>query len=244
MFTGESPVLARYYSLPTPNPDVMEPKKHASSDVHRYRGVLFSTGLICSLIIVVVAFHWQVQKVTVEPRYEYPDDPEPLFMVKSTTHTPREQTAVPTPRQVDPAVQIAEADPGEISLPAPEVHLDNIEPAAIDLQVEEPLEVLDWSDEMPMPEGGYEAFYKLLREEMQYPRKARTTETQGRVFVRFTVDKDGRLRDFSVVKGIGAGCDEEALRVLRLTRWQPGRKGGRPVAVRMIQPILFRLGTR
>ena len=106
----------------------MESKKHASSDVHRYRGVLFSAGLICSLMTVIVAFHWQVRKVTEKPRYTYTEDPEPLFTVRPTIHTTRERTTVTTPRRVSPSVQIAEADPGEISLPTPEVHLDNIEP--------------------------------------------------------------------------------------------------------------------
>lgn len=244
MFAGKSPVLARYYSLLTPNPDVMEPKKYASKDVHRYRGVLFSIGLICSLMLVIVAFHWQVRKLSEKPRYTYTEDPEPVFTVLPTIQPPRKPTVATVPRQVTPSVQITEADPGEISLPAPEVQLESIEPVAVEVPPENPLEVLDWTDEMPQPEGGYEAFYKLLKAEMQYPRKARATEIEGRVFVRFTVDKDGALRDFTVVKGIGAGCDEEALRVLRLTQWRPGRKNGRPVAVRMIQPIFFKLGAR
>lgn len=222
----------------------MEPKKHASSDVHRFRGLLFSIGLISSLMFVIAAFHWQVRKSAASPRHKYIEDPEPVFTVRSTTHTPRERTPPTTSRMVTPSVRITAADPGEISLPAPDVQLENIEPIAVELPAEDPVEILDWADEMPQPEGGYEAFYKLLKEEMRYPGKARALEIEGRVFVRFTVDKDGTLRDFSVVKGIGAGCDEEALRVLHLTRWRAGRKNGRQVAVRMIQPIFFKLSTR
>lgn len=222
----------------------MEPKKHASSDVHRFRGLLFGIGLISSLMFVIAAFHWQVRKSAEPPRPRHTEDPEPVFTVQSTTHTPRERTPTTTTRMVTPSVRITEADPGEISLPAPDIQLENIEPIAVELPAEDPVEILDWTDEMPQPEGGYDAFYKLLKEEMRYPGKARALEIEGRVFVRFTVDKDGTLRDFSVVKGIGAGCDEEALRVLRLTQWRAGRKNGRPVAVRMIQPIFFKLSTR
>lgn len=222
----------------------MEPKKHASRDVHRYRPVIFSTGLIFSLLIVIVAFHWKAAIKAEKPRYVADEINEPEFIVRPTVQPPRERPATVLPMRTTASVQITEAAIGDISLPAPDIYLDSIEAATIEIPADEPLEVLDWTDEMPEPEGGYEAFYALLRSEMNYPRKARATETEGRVFVRFTVGKDGTLRDFSVVKGIGAGCDEEALRVLRLTHWRAGRQNGRPVAVRMIQPIFFKLGTR
>jgi protein TonB len=66
---------------------------------------------------------------------------------------------------------------------------------------------------------------------------------EGKVFVQFVVDKDGTLTDIKAVKGIGAGCDEEAVRVLKAApKWKPGKQRGRPVKVRMILPITFKLG--
>ena len=65
---------------------------------------------------------------------------------------------------------------------------------------------------------------------------------EGRVFVQFVVDKDGSVSDVKVVKGIGAGCDEEAERVLKLSpKWSPGKERGRSVKVRMVLPIIFKL---
>ena len=66
---------------------------------------------------------------------------------------------------------------------------------------------------------------------------------EGKVFVQFVVDKDGNLTNVQAIKGIGAGCDEEAVRVIaKAKRWSPGKQRGRPVKVRMILPITFKLG--
>ena len=77
---------------------------------------------------------------------------------------------------------------------------------------------------------------------MKYPNQARRMGIEGRVFVQFVVDKDGQLTEIKAVKGIGAGCDEEAVRVLKSApKWKPGKQRGRPVKVRMILPITFKL---
>jgi protein TonB len=65
---------------------------------------------------------------------------------------------------------------------------------------------------------------------------------EGRVYVEFIVEKDGSLTDIQLAKGIGGGCDEEAIRVLsNAPKWNPGRQRGNPVRVRMIMPINFQL---
>ena len=65
---------------------------------------------------------------------------------------------------------------------------------------------------------------------------------EGRVFMIFVVEKDGSLTDVSVLKGIGAGCDEESIRVLKnAPKWNPGKQRGNPVRVRFNFPIAFKL---
>jgi protein TonB len=77
---------------------------------------------------------------------------------------------------------------------------------------------------------------------MKYPAQARRMGIEGKVFVEFVVDKDGTLTEVKTVKGIGAGCDEEAVRVIQSApKWKPGKQRGRPVKVRMILPIIFKL---
>ncbi|MFT7033868.1 MAG: TonB family protein [Cyclobacteriaceae bacterium] len=90
--------------------------------------------------------------------------------------------------------------------------------------------------------GGIEALYKYVMTEIRYPKEARTNGVEGRIFVQFVVDKDGSLSDVQTVKGIGGGCDEEGKRVLKnAPSFQPASQRGRPVKVRMLMPITFKL---
>ena len=107
-------------------------------------------------------------------------------------------------------------------------------------EVEEIFTIVEDQPEFP---GGIGAFYKYVATNLRYPAQARRMGIAGKVFVQFVVEKDGRLTDVQILKGIGAGCDEEALRVIKKSKaWKPGRQRGRPVKVRMIIPINFRLG--
>lgn len=97
------------------------------------------------------------------------------------------------------------------------------------------------ADEMPGFPGGAEAFQKFLRKELRYPDAALRTGVSGRVFVRFIITAEGRIRDAEVVKGLGSGLDEEALRLVRIMPWwTPGRVSGQPVWMSYTMPIIFR----
>jgi TonB family protein len=99
--------------------------------------------------------------------------------------------------------------------------------------------IVEQSAEFP---GGIKNFYEYLMQELKYPETAWKMGIQGRVFVQFIVEKDGSLSDIHVVKGIGAGCDEEAVRVLTNSpNWNPGRQRGKPIRQKMIQNILFKI---
>ncbi|MET4107061.1 energy transducer TonB [Hymenobacter sp. UYP22] len=97
------------------------------------------------------------------------------------------------------------------------------------------------ADEMPSFPGGAEAFQKFLRKELHYPDAALRSGISGRVFVRFIITAEGRIRDAEVVKGLGSGLDEEALRLVRIMPWwTPGRVSGQPVWMSYTMPIIFR----
>ena len=93
-------------------------------------------------------------------------------------------------------------------------------------------------EQMPELVGGLEAIQRGLR----YPEIAKKAGIEGRVIVRFIVDERGRVTAPGIVRGIGGGCDEEALRVVREARFEPGRQRGRTVKVKMSLPIMFSLG--
>ena len=97
-------------------------------------------------------------------------------------------------------------------------------------------------DDPPVPPDGLFGFYQYVAQNLRYPPKARDLSIVGKVFVQFIVDTDGSITDIKVVKGIGGGCDEEAIRVISGSpKWIPGFQKGKPVKVRMILPITFKI---
>jgi protein TonB len=93
-----------------------------------------------------------------------------------------------------------------------------------------------------LPTKGITAFYEELGNLLEYPEQARKMGVEGKVFVEFIVNKDGRLSDFKVLKGIGAGCDNAALEAMRkINPWIGATHEGTPVRQRMVLPITFKL---
>ena len=92
----------------------------------------------------------------------------------------------------------------------------------------------------PMYPGGMVSFYKFLGETVRYPLDALVANIQGSVLLSFIVEKDGSLSDIKVDRKLGGGTDEEAVRVLKLSRrWNPGMQNGKPVRVKYNIPIKF-----
>ncbi|MBK5285275.1 MAG: TonB family protein [Bacteroidia bacterium] len=97
-------------------------------------------------------------------------------------------------------------------------------------------------EEMPSFPGGESKLFEYLRNNIKYPPVARENGVVGRVYVTFVVGKDGKINDAKILRGIGAGCDEEALRVVRsMPDWKVGKQNGRPVSVQYNLPINFTL---
>lgn len=94
----------------------------------------------------------------------------------------------------------------------------------------------------PQFKGGEQALYKYLGENIKYPEEAQKNNIEGRVYVQFVVEKNGELTGFKVLKGIGNGCDEEAIRVVAtMPNWIPGIQRGQAVRVQFNLPIRFML---
>jgi TonB family protein len=103
-------------------------------------------------------------------------------------------------------------------------------------------EVFTIVENQPAPREGMAAFYEYIKKNLRYPAQAKNIGIQGKVFVQFIVASDGSLTDVKAVKGIGAGCDEEAVRVLESSpKWKPGMQRNQAVNVRMILPVTFKL---
>lgn len=103
-------------------------------------------------------------------------------------------------------------------------------------------EIFTLVETQPEYPGGMDAFYNYVGNEMTYPLQARKAGVEGRVYVQFIVEKDGSVTDVKALKGIGAGCDAEAVRVVSGTKkFTPGSQRGKTVRVRMVLPIIFKL---
>ena len=95
---------------------------------------------------------------------------------------------------------------------------------------------------MPEFPGGQEALTKYLQSQVKYPPLALEARIKGKVYVSFIVNKKGTVTDVKLLRGIGGGCDEEALRVVKaMPKWKPGRIQGKKVNIKYNLPIHFKL---
>ena len=107
---------------------------------------------------------------------------------------------------------------------------------------EEPDQPFVIVEQMPQFPGGEKEMMKFIKNNLRYPTIATEMGVQGTVIVNFVVDRDGKITRIKVVRGIGAGCDEEAVRVLsKMPTWSPGKQGGRAVLVSYTVPFKFML---
>ena len=103
-------------------------------------------------------------------------------------------------------------------------------------------EIFKVVEEMPEFPGGSAKLMEYIQKNIKYPMMARESDIQGRVFVNFVVEPDGSISNVAVLRGIGGGCDEEAVRVVNsMPKWKPGKQRGSAVRVSYTVPIIFKL---
>lgn len=200
-----------------------------------------------------------VELKAIEPPPLDPKEPPPP--VEPPPPPPKISTVRFVPPQVAPDEEVPEEE-----VPPPQDSLKQVQAAAVTLEgdpdanpdeiiVEDPVnedaalvggggqnDVFVVVEQMPEFPGGVEALQRFLGETVRYPDIARKAGVEGRVIVQFVVGPDGVIRDPVVIRGIGAGLDEEAVRaVLAMPPWIPGRQRGEPVSVRFAMPITFQL---
>ena len=225
---------------------MVEIKKNPKADLTKRTGLFLSIGLMLSLLFVITAFEWKFYDdlggMDLKASAEIFDD---LMEVPQT-----EQPPPPPMKLVQP--EIIEVDDDEDIQEDIKIDLDiDINETTVIQEViftaapeeEEADEIFTIVEDQPTPTGGMQAFYKYVSDNLKYPAQARRMGIEGKVFVQFVVDRDGSLSEVQAIRGIGAGCDEEAVRVIQgAPKWNPGKQRGRPVRVRMILPITFKLG--
>ncbi len=214
-----------------------EIKRKPEANLRNYYTILLETGLILALIILIVLA--RVDFRTAETEIIFVSEQEVVEM-EEIIQTQQDLTPPPPPRQPVPVavpnheiiedVDImidAEMDLGGfLDMPPPPPQEEAEEP-------EEDFFIL--VEQMPELIGGLEA----LQREVRYPERALRAQIQGRVYVQFIVNERGEVENPRVIRGIGGGADEEALRVVSMAKFVPGMQRGRPVRVQYSLPVIF-----
>lgn len=95
-------------------------------------------------------------------------------------------------------------------------------------------------EENPEFPGGMVEMYKYISKNLKYPEKAKKDKIEGKVIVTFVIETDGSISNVEVFEGIGGGCDEEAVRIVKkMPKWKPGKQKGKAVRVQFRLPIMF-----
>ena len=217
------------------------------SNTNQHRGLFFKIGLAISLGLTLVAFEWSssepkslVDLGTIMIEDEEMDLP-PITkppQVKPPQTTPIIEVVPDDEEIIEDTVVFKEFDLESEIKPVIEDDIVEVE-AEPEEVVDEPLVIVE---ENASPKGGLSSFYKYVAKNLKYPRRAIQMGVEGKVYLQFIVNKDGSLVDIKVARGIGGGCDEEAIRVLKESpNWNPGKQRGRPVRQKMTFPIIFKL---
>ncbi len=224
----------------------MVDKKTPKADLESKKVYFIQIGLILALGLVFLGFEWKTydKKVVETFQRQVTDVAEEIVL---NTQQKVEVAAAPPPATTT-IINIVEDDV-EID---DDIVIDAEATASTEVQEYVPVkheeeeiaepEIFQIVESMPDFPGGDEARQTFLRDNIKYPQIARESSISGTVYVTFVVEKDGRVTDIKILRGIGGGCDEEAVRVIKsMPRWNPGKQRGKPVRVQFNMPIKFSL---
>ena len=223
----------------------MKEKKSAKADLESKRGLFIEIGLIVVLAIVYMAFEMKSYDPITMDMFERTDVIVEEEMVEITQHDKIELP--PPPPQQTILFQEVEDDiviENDIEIDAEADITTTVEDwvrPVVEEEIfeEEIFEIVEQNPEYP---GGDAARLNFLRNNIKYPQMAREAGIQGTVYVNFVVEKDGSVTQVKIARGIGGGCDEEAIRVTKMMpKWKAGKQRGKEVRVSYNMPIKFTL---
>jgi protein TonB len=225
---------------------MIDKKKSPKADLERRKGLFLEIGMVVALAIIFLAFNYksyEKQELTLMTRTVDNAEEEMVQVTQQEKPPPP-----PKPPQQTSVIEIVEDDVEieddiEIDVEADqETEVQDYVPVEEPEEEEEETQIFKVVETMPEFPGGNAARIKYLQSNLKYPTMARESGIQGKVFVTFVVERDGSITDVKVLRGIGGGCDEEAVRVIKgMPRWKVGKQRGKPVRVQFNMPIVFKL---
>lgn len=227
----------------------MEVKKSPKADLDSKRLTFALIGLVVSLFIVWRVFEIKsYDKRTLENLQRTVEIIEEEMVEITKQEAPKPQPPAPKPQATQ--IQVVEDDvevEDEIDINAEVSQEEIIEEyvyEAPEIEEEEIVEaeIFTVVEQMPEFPGGAAELTRFIQKNIKYPMMARESDIQGRVYVNFVVEPDGSVSNVTVMRGIGGGCDEEAVRIVNMMpKWNPGKQRGIAVRCSFTVPIVFRL---
>jgi len=214
------------------------------ADLKKYYTLLLEIGLILSLVIFIALMRVPLKSAASEDIVFTTQDE--VVKMEEIEQTEQEKQPPPPPRpQVPVAVPNDEIVEEEVLNIDAELNIDekiDMPPPPAEKKETEDEEEENFFvvvEEMPELVGGIQS----LQQKIEYPDRARKAGIDGKVIIQFIVNEEGEVEDPRVIRGIGGGCDEEALRVVKQAQFKPGKQRGQPVRVQYSLPIFFKLKT-
>lgn len=222
----------------------MEVKKTERASLEKNRMVFTLLGLAITLSLVWTAFEYKTYDRTANEiiKAGVLDDEEDVILQTERIEPP----PPPPPPQQTTIIEIVEDDievEDDLDIDAETDDDEEIEEQIITDEDEnegEEEEIFVFVEDNAGFPGGEKARLTFLRDNIKYPEMAKESGIQGTVHLTFVVEKDGSISNVKVMRGIGGGCDSEAVRVIKkMPKWKPGKQRGRPVRVQFNMPIKF-----
>jgi protein TonB len=217
----------------------MPKRKIEEADLRKRYPLYLEIGFIVVLGLLIVAFRvdWNPPSdADYDVREQEQIDIEEIRPT-SQMETPPPPPKPPVPVEVPNDEELLDDEldlDASLDIDAP---VESAPPPPEPAEEEEEPEIFVVVENMPELIGGLAA----IQQSINYPEMAKKAGVEGRVIVQFVVDEEGNVLDPQVVRGLGAGLDEEALRAVQQAKFTPGKQRGKPVRVRMSLPITFRL---
>ncbi len=230
----------------------MEVKKSPKADLERGKTMSVLMGFIVGLAVLFVGFEWSTKDVMVVDETEQVQD---VIAEEEIEITRQENTPPPPPPPAAPAVaEVLTVVDDDVELADVEIASSEDDASAAQQEtyvapvVEEEEEeesaqqIFTVVEKQPEFPGGMSELMKFLAKSIKYPVIAQENGIQGRVVCSFVVNRDGSIVDIQVMRGVDPSLDKEAVRVIgTMPKWKPGEQRGKPVRVRFILPVQFRL---
>ncbi len=212
-------------------------RKKPTANLRTYYTIFLQIAVIAVLLIFIVATKIDFQSTQQDTNLT---EEQEVVEMEEVIQTEQEEPPAPPPKP-----QVPVEVPNDEIIEDQEINLDadmNLNdpldmPPPPEDEEEEEEDFFMAVEEMPKIKGGQEWLY----DNVEYPERARKSGIEGRVTVQFIVTENGEVEDPKVIRGIGGGCNEAALAVIKKAEFTPGRQRGKPVRVQMSQPIVFRL---